>query len=145
MKYKYLGFVADYYQTARSNKKTINKLETIYGADFPEAFRELIYIVGPTAAFNIVAFSDGPYEGMEELHDMVRENAAEDGTDFMQDKNQFPFSGSGLTGKCWFFRLDEGDDPPVYQYTPPLEGEDPYRKLADHLSEYLRAFIRFSK
>ncbi|WPQ66409.1 SMI1/KNR4 family protein [Chitinophaga sancti] len=145
MKYQYLGFVADYYQTTKSNEKTIKKLETGFGAPFPEAFRELIRIVGPSAAFNIVAFSDGSYDGMQALHDMARENAEEDGTDFMKDKNQFPFSGSGVTGQFWFFRLDEGDDPPVYQYSPPQEGKDPYRKLADHLSVYLKTFLRFSK
>ncbi len=56
----------------------------------------------------------------------------------MEDENIFVFSYYGPNTVFWFFRLNEGDDPPVYAYGDDADGLE---KMNDRLSDYIESQI----
>ncbi|SFD54530.1 SMI1 / KNR4 family (SUKH-1) [Chitinophaga sp. CF118] len=142
MQHKYLGFLEEYkkdhlsFATGCTNDE-IDQIEKSWNVKLPLCYRELFLIFGKYGAF---AFDLGNTFQYEEFHEMQQEAImiAEDyDLDFMnKEKDNFVFSCFGLHGKFWFFKLDEGDDPPVYEFK---SGNDKYIKIKDHFSDYVKS------
>ncbi|MBW8687749.1 SMI1/KNR4 family protein [Chitinophaga rhizophila] len=137
--YKYLGFLkeyVDYYGFKRAcTPEDVDKIEQRLGVRFPLCYRELYLILGVFGAFAFRSVMDFVYDEYEEMWAFSKEITSADGHSFLEDKNVFVFAAWGVTSVCWFFKLDEGDDPPVYMYESPA---DSYVKVLDNLSEFIK-------
>jgi len=137
-KYLYLHFLQAYKEyseiTSSCTKEEIKGIEAALRIKFAAAYRELYLLLGKKHAFNITAenaFKFPDYKGMQ-----ARAKEITDRNGIMLDhKNIFVFSVFEENGIISFFRLDEGDDPPVYEYE---EGSDDYEKVTEHFSDYIR-------
>lgn len=116
----------------------VERLEQWKGHRLPEAYREILLWMGRWGG-GLLRGSECFYGDLRYIQSEARELLAE---------NQFPealpedafvfFMHQGCQFN--FFRLDEGDDPPVYRY---LEGTEQisFRLIYAHFSEFVMAEI----
>jgi hypothetical protein len=137
--YKYLEFLLDYKVylniDAGSTPKEVDKLEAKLGIKFPACYRELYIILGMNRAFTIGPENNYSYPDYEGMNTAAKGIANSIGLDLDIGGNVFVFCCFAETDFFWFFKLDEGDNPPIYQYEG---GDDDYVKVADNLPEFIQ-------
>jgi hypothetical protein len=105
---------------ARIDYSDIVEYEKKWSIKFPLAYKELLLICGKLRGSNF--FRSNYYiDTYPELWSSVKEIIKENNSSFHFSKEIYIFSEFLEHGKFWFFRLDEGDNPPIYSYTFDLE------------------------
>ncbi|WP_452219431.1 SMI1/KNR4 family protein [Lacinutrix salivirga] len=131
-------------------KGEIIEIIEIAGGSLPECYLEFLSTMGKDMdrkeigmrgflVGNAVFYEDlfDNKEGMQELLD-------EDGrTDLILTDNDFVFYDSQGIIQA-FFKLDEGDNPPVYGYEEGYKGGD-FPKIADSLSSFYERYLESDK
>ena len=137
-KYLYLDFLQAYKEyfeiTSSCTEEEVNGIEAGIKIKFPRAYREAYLLLGKKRAFNIIsenAYNFPNYKGMQAG---AKEITDSNGI-MLEYDNIFVFSVFEENAIISFFRLDEGDDPPVYEYEG---GSEEYEKVAEHFSDYIR-------
>lgn len=137
--YKYMGFLEEY-KSFKSLKESatdaqITALEAQLKVRFPAAYREIFEILGRQFAFHLGpenSFAYPDYRGMlmkaKEIAAVCPDTIDVGGRDFV-------FCCFTETEYIWFFKTDEGDNPPVYAYE---KGEETYEKVADNLVAFVK-------
>jgi len=136
--YLYLDFLLEYKEyseiTSSCTEDEVNGIEAGLKIKFPRAYRELYLLLGKKRAFRIMAensYSFPDYKGMTAGAKQITDrNRIE-----LDYKNIFVFSVFNENGIISFFKLDEGDDPPVYEYE---EGSERYEQITKHFSDYIK-------
>ncbi|MDR6337121.1 hypothetical protein HNQ91_000143 [Filimonas zeae] len=137
--YRYMGFLQEYksFKGLRESatEAQIAALEAQLKVKFPAAYREIFQILGRQFAFDIGqenSFVDPDYKGMlmkaKEIAAACADTIDVGGKDFV-------FCCFLETEYIWFFKTDEGDNPPVYAYE---KGGDTYEKVADSLVSFVK-------
>ena len=137
---KYLGFMEAYKTAVKLpllaiTSAEVDEIEQAWGVKLPLAYRELLMTKGRLAGF---AFHDGMEYGFNEYADMqkaVKYFVSRSVYKLELDENVFVFSYSGEADMIWFFRLNEGENPPVYMLSADA---DHYEKVADNFSELIK-------
>jgi len=136
---KYLHFLKDYMdfrnRSSYSTNDAVNKIEEELGIKFPLAYRELYLITGAPFAFAFHPHTDFIFDQYKAMLDCAKAITAEDGSVLMDDPQVFVFALFKPYSFFWYFRLDEGDDPPVYQYGDDTEEQ---AKIAGSFSSYIK-------
>lgn len=134
----YLDFLLDYKKyfeiTGSCTESEVNGIEAGLKIKFPRAYRELYLLLGKKRAFSIApenAYKFPDYAGMKAG---AKEITDRNGITLDYD-NIFVFVVFKENAIISFFRLDEGDDPPVYEYEG---GSEEYEQVTDHFSDYIR-------
>lgn len=150
--YKYLGFLLEYKEyfnvEDHSTYEEVDKLEAKLGIKFPACYRELYVMMGMSRAFRIGPENSFLFPNYDGMNATARSIAKSTGVNVDIGGNDFVFCCFNETGFFWFFKLDEGDDPPVYQYE---EYDEDYIKAGNSLSgfiremEWYRAFLNFKR
>lgn len=135
----YLDFLQEYakdhdYDDYACTNEEVNELESLLHVKFPGAYRELCRMFGKYRAFNIVD-SSFKYPAYQEMRTAAIEMALANG-EITIDEHIFVFSCDLEAPSISYFPLNEGDDPPVYEYVEGLE--DVGYKVADHFSAYIK-------
>ena len=126
---------SDSAEVAEANEEEIRQLEEYAGGSLPHVYREFLRQVGRSTGC-LFRGSEGSLQSRFQLRMraqaeglLKRTHAAwtlpGDAFVFLMTQG-YQFS---------YFRLSEGDDPPVYHYLEESEGAT---RLADHLSDYFR-------
>jgi len=135
---KYLAFMEEYIRVSglysSGTEEDLKKIEHALGIALPACFRELFLRMG-WFAFRFNGMSDYSSSRYKEMQRDAREIAADMNSPLATDGNFFVFALHGPHSLFWFFRLDEGDDPPVYRFNEVTGAPE---KLEDHLSLYIR-------
>lgn len=136
--YKYLRFLLDYKEYFNvedyGTPEEVNELEAKLGIKFPACYRELCIIMGMSRAFRIGPENNYSFPEYENMNAAAKKIADATGLNVDIGGNDFVFCCFAETGFFWFFKLNEGDDPPVYQYE---EYDDDYEKVGNTLSEFI--------
>jgi hypothetical protein len=137
--YSYLEFLDEYKTYFRvktfCTEKEVDKLEAKLGTKFPACYRELYLRLGSYDAFKIGpenSFTFPDYKGMNAAAKRIAANWK---LELDVDDNLFVFCCFEENDLFWFFKLDEGDNPPIYMYEG---GEEQYIKVADNLPELIK-------
>lgn len=114
-------------------------LEQRIGRFLPAAYREFLLWIGHSAEY-LLRGSNVFYPDLERLHTSTEELLQENNITTPLPDDAFVFyMHQGY--QCSFFRLSEGDNPPVYFYGEG-EGLDTFRLGYPHYSDFLEAEIR---
>lgn len=135
--YTYMGFLLDYKQYARLEGSAtiaeVNKLESSLRVKLPLAYREALLILGMRKGFRLGpenSFAYPDFKGMQAAAEKIFTTGK-----VAMEKNDFVFCCFEETGFVWFFKLDEGPNPPVYEYE---EYSAEYKKAADSLTVFVK-------
>lgn len=136
--FRYMSFLNDLYERHDPNIEVCNEdelleLEKKWRTNLPLAYKEVFRIKGKHGAFGLRRneFSVDEYDKMQEaVKDIISRNHLQ-----INLNEVFVFSCFASLGNFCFYRLDEGDNPPVYIY---IEGDDTYH-------EAYRSFVEFIK
>ena len=132
----------------------INKIEEIAGNKLPQCYIEFLEVMGiytnadnsPDNEYNYTGFEGESmfYEDLFDNKEALEEQLEEDSrTDLQLTDNDFVFfCHQGYIFA--FFKLDEGDNPPVYGYQEGYKGET-FPKLTDTLVEFYELYLEFGK
>lgn len=136
--YLYLNFLLDYKKyfeiTTACTESEVKKIEAGLKIKFPQAYRELYLLLGKKRAFNITSENGYDFPDYKGMQAGAREITDRNGI-LLDYDNIFVFSVFEEHAVISFFRLDEGDDPPVYEYEG---GSEEYEKVTEHFSDYIR-------
>lgn len=137
--YKYLGFLLPYKTYARvresATPQEVDQLEAKLGVKFPACYRELYIIMGMRGAFRIGPENNFSYPDYDGMNAAAKRIAAIGDLKLDIGGNAFVFCCFAETDFFWFFKLDEGDNPPIYQYEG---GDDDYIKVAEDLPSFIQ-------
>jgi len=112
------------------SEKEIEQLEKHIGSKLPQDYREFLILMGHRAG----AFrrgSDYLYKDLFNLTDLTRDTLRGGSFELPNDAFVF-FSHQGYI--FTYFKLSDGDDPPIYTY---MEMEHQPKRRATNFSEYL--------
>ncbi|WP_026703837.1 SMI1/KNR4 family protein [Flavobacterium soli] len=142
------------------NLNEIKSLEAKINKGLPICYKEFLESMGKdTDATNVKSglYDYTGFEGESIFYDNVYgdytnkdgliEQLEEDGKDdlLLQIKNDNVFVFSSHQGYIYaFFKLDEGDNPPVYGYHEGQE-KDNFPKLTDTLLEFFEKYLEYGK
>ncbi len=141
------GFGATY---SGCSEQQIKEIEKLAKNIIPESYKEFLELFGldmdrkdMTSRGGFVG-EDVFYEDLFDNKEALEEQLEEDGrTDLQLTDNDFIFFCS--QGYIFaFFKLDEGDNPPVYGYQEGYKGET-FPKLTDTLVEFYELYLEFGK
>jgi hypothetical protein len=98
-------------------EEEVTKIEEKWGVKFPRSYREIYLILGESYGFGLIDDDGDQFEDYEDIKTSAEEIiASSTKSDFVIDENMFVF-GCFITNMIfYFFKLDEGDDPPVYRW-----------------------------
>jgi hypothetical protein len=116
---------------AKLTNDDIVKWEYLWQIKLPLAYKEFLLICGKNLgnSFLMTNFSIDEYPNMWQI---IREELIITKSSFSLTKDIFVFAEFLEHGKFWFFRLSEGDDPPVYSYIESdLQPKIEYEKFTD--------------
>lgn len=128
-----LDIVSVQSQIEGASKAEVEHLQSYYRYKLPEAYIKFLFKMGKYANFlaGELCFIDNLPISLPGSYNIFIANKA----DFEITEQQMVFSSSQGTA-CWFFNLDEGEDPPVYFYMEGIEMDKPV-KMTDSFSDYL--------
>ncbi|UPK68396.1 SMI1/KNR4 family protein [Chitinophaga filiformis] len=138
--YRYMNFLLGYKEHAEEEdactEEEVRKIEEKLGVKFPQSYREVYLILGEWWGFNFIDDNSYQFPQFEEMRAGAENIIARNKTDFVLDKNMFVFGCFLDNAIVYFFKLDEGDDPPVYWYQG---GVKDYELLANSFSSFVEA------
>lgn len=119
--------------------------EVINDKHVPMAFLEFLRLMGKgkncrSNYFNCVSNYYLFYPQIVNLTIEVREVLREDNIKISLDKEAFVFMIDNQGVQWFFFRLDEGDNPPVYMYTEARE--DRFDKICDSYTDFITGIAK---
>lgn len=127
-------------------QQEINQIEEISGGKLPECFLEFLSIMGKAMnrkEIGMRGFLEGNavfYEDLFDNKEGMQELLDEDGrSDLVLTTNDFVFYDSQGILQA-FFKLNEGDNPPVYAYEEGYSGEI-FPKVAESLSSFYERYL----
>ncbi len=121
------------------SQEEVAQLEQHFNIQFPRSYREFLLTMGHQCG-TLFRGTDILYPRRFDFAESVKELTEESKADFRLPEDAFVFSmHQGYI--FWYFRLGEGDDPPIYQYN---ENQPDSRRVAASLSEYLTESIETS-
>jgi hypothetical protein len=135
--YLYMEFLLEYREYWKTDEacteEEVTEIEEKWGVKFPRSYREIYLILGESYGFGLIDDDGDQFEDYEEIKACAEKLVAScTKPDFVIDENMFVF-GCFITNMIfYFFKLDEGDDPPVYRW----EGE--CTLAAESLSLFIR-------
>lgn len=129
-----LGYAQDRMHQQTCTEEEVDEIERSLHLKFPRAYRELYLLLGKRRAFNITEHTFN-YPDYQKMRDAAIKMIGEEDIGVNFDDSIFVFSCDLETTTICYFRLDEGDDPPVYQYS--FDTDEPER-MADHFSAYIK-------
>jgi len=137
--YKYLDFLETYQQDQGTLRRgctvaQIDAIEEQWGVKLPLAYRELYQIKG-YGGFAFFEGNDYRFNEYEQMRIDAAEIAEPESKVLVEDPNTLVFGLYGPFSRFWFFKLDEGDDPPVYEF----DESRTWHKIADSFSDFIRA------
>lgn len=141
MDYRYMEFLQEYKASQKvsilesAEEHEIVMLEEQLGVKFPAAYREIYQILGMRGAFNLGPENSFSYPDFEGMHKRAKEIVAACIDSIDVGGSDFVFCCFTETDFIWFFRLDEGENRPVYSYDI---GEETYEKEADTLVDFVK-------
>jgi hypothetical protein len=144
-KYMYLNFMQDYAAYApyedTCTEQELDEIERSLNIKLPRAYRELCLIIGKKRAFTMAdnSFNYPDYQQMREA--AIALVSDDDEVEVNIDENVFVFTCNLELSAIGYFPLNEGDDPPVYEYAI---GYDEPEKMAEHLSEYVKRLALYA-
>jgi SMI1/KNR4 family protein SUKH-1 len=130
------------------NAKEIEDVETCIGGRLPEAYREFLTWMGHSCG-RFLQGSDCFYENLKDVQGYARDLLKEDHSVEVLPEDAFVFMHQGYY--FLFFRLADGDDPPIYSYlentAKPEESiiTKEYLRLNDFLLAELETYIQGRK
>lgn len=136
------------------DEKEIEEVNIIANNKLPNCYIEFLEIMGnETKAdetqenwhYNYPGFQGNTvfYPSIKWLNEALEEQLKEDGDILKLPDNAFVFYDSqGILNA--FFKLDEGDNPPVYGYEEGFEGKS-FPKIADSLSSFYTRYLEGDK
>lgn len=132
----YLDFLLDYKKyfdiSESCTESEVNGIEEGLKIKFPRAYRELYLLLGKKRAFSIASENGYNFPEYKEMQEGAKEITDEITLDY---NNIFVFVVFKENGVISFFRLDEGDDPPVYEYEG---GSEEPEQVSAHFSDYIK-------
>ena len=131
------------------SEEEINKVKAIMNGNVPQCYKEFLLLMGKGMdedETKVDYFEYGSFVGnavfYEDLFDNkegLQELLDEDESSLKIPENSFVFYCSqGILYA--FFKLNEGDNPPVYAYSEGFEG-NVFPKIADTLSEFYERYL----
>jgi hypothetical protein len=102
---------------------------------FPLAYKEIYLILGMNLAFDLGPENNYSYPDFEGMNKKAKQIVATGNVSIDVNGSDFIFCCFKETGVIWFFKLNEGDNPPVYMYE---EGDDEYEQVADNLVDFVK-------
>lgn len=117
-----------------SGDEELAELEKKWNTKLPLAYKEVFKIKGKYGAFSLRGneFSIDEFEKMQqEVRDIIRRNKLEIDLDKV-----FVFSCFASLGNFCFYRLDEGENPPVYIF---IEGDETYKKAYNSFVDFIKS------
>jgi hypothetical protein len=139
--YLFMEFLLEYREyfeeTEACTEEDVTEIEEKWGVKFPRSYREIYLILGESYGFNLIDDDGNQFENYEEIKTSAEELLAscKIKTDFVLDENMFVFGCFISNMIFYFFKLDEGDDPPVYRYQA---GDKEYKLAAESLSLFIQ-------
>jgi len=138
-KYLYMDFLRGYKEhfdeTEECTEEEVMKIEEQLGVKFPRSYREIYLILGEQEAFSLIDESSFEFPEYEKMRKGVEKIILNSAPDFTLDKNMFIVGCLIQNGIFYFFKLDEGDDPPIYRYQ---EGDKKYKMAAESCSSFIQ-------
>lgn len=111
------------------------KLEAKWGVQFPVVYREVFMILGKHYAFEIGGENSYSYPDFGGMRNEAKEIVAVAGVDIQVGRNDFVFCCTEDIEAFWFFKLNEGDNPPVYFFQ---NGNEDYTMVASSFSAFVK-------
>ena len=137
--YSYMGFLLEYREFSHfdeyATEEQVAALEARLQVKFPLAYKEIYLILGMTLAFDLGPENSYSYPDFEGMNKNAKKIAATKNVGIDVQGNDFVFCCFAETGVIWFFRLNEGDNPPIYMYE---EEQDDYEQVAENLVEFVK-------
>lgn len=138
-KYVYMdflqGFKEDFEVKGSCTEKEVDGIEAELGIKFPRSYREVYIILGKWYGFGVLESNSYRFPDYKGMRDGAKEIISLNEVSFELDENMFVFGTFMENGIFSFFRLDEGDDPPVYQYEG---GTEEYTLVAESFSSFVK-------
>lgn len=137
--YLYMNFLLEYKEAfevkTACTEEELNELEKKLGIKFPRSYKELYLILGVHYGFGVIdenSFDFPDYIGMRKK---ALELISTSETDFQLEEDMLVFGCVVENDVFFFFKLDEGDDPPVYEYR---RGDDSYTLIDKKFSSFVQ-------
>jgi hypothetical protein len=118
-KYRFMGFLCDLRiripKEAIIMEEDIINYEEIMNVKFPLAYKEFLLICGKYRGSSF--FTSNYYiDNYPKMWKLIKEELHLSKSPFKFSDSLYPFAEFLEYGKFWYFKLDEGDNPPVYSY-----------------------------
>lgn len=125
--------------------------EVKLGVRFPQSYREYLYLAGkfPGGLSSQFMPDRGPLNQLTEDYHYLQEHLSK--INIKIERPIWAFSEMEGYAQCWFFYLDEGDDPPVWGL---IYTDDPYETsyiypindtFSNFIDKMIDSAIRFAK
>ncbi|SDH20950.1 SMI1/KNR4 family protein [Chitinophaga filiformis] len=137
--YLYMDFLLGYKEyfgiAGACTEEEVTEIEGKLGVKFPRSYREVYLILGKHRGFRFIDDNSYKFPQYEEMRAGAEEIMSQCDIDFVLDKNMFIVGCFMENGIFYFFKLNEGDDPPVYRYE---EGDREYKLTAESCSSFIQ-------
>ncbi|SHN13350.1 SMI1/KNR4 family protein [Chitinophaga sp. CF418] len=137
--YLYMDFLLDYKEYFKvkdaCTEEEVSEIEEKLRVKFPRSYREVYLILGKWYGFSLIDENSYKFPAYEEMRKGAEKIISSGKVDFTLDENIFIIGCFMQNGIFHFFKLDEGDDPPVYQYE---EGDEEYVLTAESYSSFVQ-------
>ena len=137
--YLYMDFLLGYkdYFEVRSGctEEEVTEIEEKLKVKFPRSYREVYLILGKQRGFRFIDDNSYKFPQYEEMRAGAEEIISSCETDFSLEENMFIVGCFMENGMFYFFKLDEGDNPPIYRY---VEGDKEYKLAAESCSLFVQ-------
>jgi len=118
----------------KCTEKEIDKVRSLADSKLPEAYIEFMTVMGNGTNGKFMGGESCFMNEIEYLNEGAAEILEEDESKHILTKEDFVFWMCQGCQIC-FFKLNEGDNPPIYFYNE--DGKDEIVKIADTLTEFL--------
>lgn len=143
--YLYMDFLLGYKEyfeiTSSCTEGEVTEIEKTLGVTFPRSYREVYLILGKQRGFRFIDDNSYTFPQYDEMRKGAEEIISQCEIDFVLGENMFITGCFMENGIFYFFKLDEGDDPPVYRYE---EGDKDYKLAAESCSLFVQQRIWYS-
>jgi len=143
--YLYMEFLLEYRDYFEEDEgcteEEVREIEKKWGVKFPRSYREIYLILGEAYGFKLIDDDGDDFEDYEQIRGSAEKIVASWKTDFVLNDNMFVFGCFITNGIFYFFKLDEGDDPPVYRFQ---EGNNEYTLASESFSLFIRNQIWYT-
>jgi hypothetical protein len=137
--YLYMDFLLGYKEyfklTDGCTEEEVSEIEGKLGVKFPRSYREVYFILGEEYGFSLIEENSFQFPQYEEMRQGAEEIISSGEVNFVLDKNMFIVGCFMEIGIFYFFKLDEGDDPPIYQFK---EGDKEYKLAGECCSLFVQ-------